>query len=354
MLSAEHPKKLFLLDAYALIYRAYFAFSKNPRVNSQGQNTSAAFGFTNVLIDILKNEKPTHIAVVFDPPGGSTIRQKDFKEYKAHREAMPEDIRTMIEPIKNLIRSFNIEVIEVAGYEADDVIGTLCKMAEKEGFSTYMMTPDKDYAQLVSSNSFMYKPGRGGAPAQILGVAEVQEKFSIDDPLQVIDILGLWGDAADNIPGIPGIGEKTSKLLVAKYGSVEGLIKNVEDLKGKQKENVIEYGEQGLLSKKLATIITDVDVAFEEDKLKVKPLDKEKLKASFTALEFRTLGKRVLGEEIEIKVTPVSEGPNIKTPTKDVSQLDLFGAQSLIEDKKTDPYINLQNPCDRRRKIPLS
>ncbi|MEJ6504970.1 MAG: 5'-3' exonuclease H3TH domain-containing protein, partial [Crocinitomicaceae bacterium] len=247
MLSAEHPKKLFLLDAYALIYRAYFAFSKNPRVNSLGQNTSAAFGFTNVLIDILKNERPTHIAVVFDPPGGSTVRKEDYKEYKAHREAMPEDIRSMIEPIKNLIRSFNIEVVEVAGYEADDVIGALCKMAEKKGFSTYMMTPDKDYAQLVSECSFIYKPGRGGAPAQILGIPEVQEKFGVKNPLQVIDILGLWGDAADNIPGIPGIGEKTSKILVAKYGSIEGLIDNVEDLKGKQKENVIAFAKQGLL-----------------------------------------------------------------------------------------------------------
>ena len=353
MLSSEHPKKLFLLDAYALIYRAYFAFSKNPRISSSGQNTSAAFGFTNVLIDILKNEKPTHIAVVFDPPGGSTVRQEDFKEYKAHREAMPEDIRSMIEPIKTLIRSFNIEVIEVAGYEADDVIGTLCKMAEKKGFVTYMMTPDKDYAQLVSSTSFMYKPGRGGAPAQILGVAEVQEKFSVDDPLQVIDILGLWGDASDNIPGIPGIGEKTSKLLVRKYGSIEGLIENAEDLKGKQKENVIEFGAQGLLSKKLATIITDVEVAFEEEKLKVKPVNKEKLKASFTALEFRTLGKRVLGEEIEIKETPLTKVPNVKSPKGDVSQLDLFGAQSLIEDKEPLPTSSFKTLATERAKYHL-
>ena len=337
MLSAEHPKKLFLLDAYALIYRAYFAFAKNPRVNSQGQNTSAAFGFTNVLIDILKNERPTHIAVVFDPPGGSTIRKEDYKEYKAHREAMPEDIRSMIDPIKNLIRSFNIEVVEVAGYEADDDIGALCKMAEKKGFSTYMMTPDKDYAQLVSENSFIYKPGRGGAPPQILGVQEVQEKFGVDNPLQVIDILGLWGDAADNIPGIPGIGEKTSKILVSKYGSIEGLIENAEELKGKQKENVIAFAKQGLLSKKLATIITDIDLPFDEEKLKVKPVDKEKLKASFTDLEFRTLGKRILGEEIEIKEKPAVVAPNIKSPAKDASQLDLFGAQSLLEDKEPIP-----------------
>lgn len=353
MLSAEHPKKLFLLDAYALIYRAYFAFSKNPRVNSKGENTSAAFGFTNVLIDILKNERPTHIAVVFDPPGGSTVRQEDFKEYKAHREAMPEDIRSMIGPIKDLIRSFNIEVIEVAGYEADDVIGTLCKEAENHGFFTYMMTPDKDYAQLVSSNSFMYKPGRGGAPAQIWGVHEVQEKFGVDDPLQVIDILGLWGDAADNIPGIPGIGEKTSKILVSKYGSIEGLLKNVTDLKGKQKENVINFADQGLLSKKLATIITDVDVAFDEEKLKIKPVDKEKLKAAFTELEFRTLGKRVLGEEIETQETPRSDGPNFKSPTKDASQLDLFGAQSLVEEKEPEPTSSLKTIATEAAKYHL-
>ena len=353
MLSAENPKKLFLLDAYALIYRAYFAFSKNPRVNSRGENTSAAFGFTNVLIDILKNERPTHIAVVFDPPGGSTVRQEDFKEYKAHREAMPEDIRSMIGPIKNLIRSFNIEVIEVAGYEADDVIGTLCKIAENHGFLTYMMTPDKDYAQLVSSSSYMYKPGRGGAPAQIWGVPEVQEKFGVDDPLQVIDILGLWGDAADNIPGIPGIGEKTSKILVSKYGSIEGLLKNVADLKGKQKENVINFGEQGLLSKKLATIITDVDVVFDEEKLRIKPVDKEKLKASFTELEFRTLGKRVLGEEIEIQETPKSDGPNLKSPTKDASQLDLFGAQSLVEEKEAEPTSSLKTIATEAAKYHL-
>ena len=199
----------------------------------------------------------------------------------------------------------------------------------------------------------MYKPGRGGAPAQILGVAEVQEKFSVDDPLQVIDILGLWGDASDNIPGIPGIGEKTSKLLVRKYGSIEGLIENAEDLKGKQKENVIEFGAQGLLSKKLATIIIDVDVAFEEEKLKVKPVDKEKLKASFTALEFRTLGKRVLGEEIEIKETPLTKVPNVKSPKGDVSQLDLFGAQSLIEDKEPLPTSSFKTLATERAKYHL-
>ena len=333
MLSADTEKKLFLLDAYALIYRAYFAFSKNPRINSLGQNTSAAFGFTNVLIDIIKNEKPTHIAVVFDPPGGSVQRQEDFQEYKANREAMPEDIRSMIPPIKELIRAFNIEVIEVAGYEADDVVGSLSVLAEKHGFTTYMMTPDKDYAQLVTPSTFIYKPGRGGAPPQILGVKEVCEKFQVSDPIQVIDILGLWGDASDNIPGIPGIGEKTSKLLISKYGSMEGIFENVEDLKGKQKENVIAFKDQGLMSKKLATIIIDIDLEFDEKKLLLKDLDREKIKNIFTELEFRNLSKRVLGEDlvIEKKDLPEKKQTSNSTSAKGIGQLDLFGVQSMIE-----------------------
>jgi len=333
MLSADTEKKLFLLDAYALIYRAYFAFSKNPRINSLGQNTSAAFGFTNVLIDIIKNEKPTHIAVVFDPPGGSVQRQEDFQEYKANREAMPEDIRSMIPPIKELIRAFNIEVIEVAGYEADDVVGSLSVLAEKHGFTTYMMTPDKDYAQLVTPSTFIYKPGRGGAPPQILGVKEVCEKFQVSDPIQVIDILGLWGDASDNIPGIPGIGEKTSKLLISKYGSMEGIFENVEDLKGKQKENVIAFKDQGLMSKKLATIIIDIDLEFDEKKLLLKELDREKIKNIFTELEFRNLSKRVLGEDlvIEKKDLPEKKQTSNSTSAKGIGQLDLFGVQSMIE-----------------------
>ena len=190
MLSAQAAKKLFLLDAYALIYRAYFAFAKNPRINSRGENTSAAFGFTNVLIDIIKTEKPTHIAVVFDPPGGSTHRQEQFEAYKAHREEMPEDIRSMIIPIKRIVEAFNIPLLEIAGYEADDLIGALAKIAETKGFITYMMTPDKDYAQLVSDKTFIYKPGRGGNPPEILGVKEVCEKFEVERPEQVIDILG--------------------------------------------------------------------------------------------------------------------------------------------------------------------
>ena len=325
MLSAESPKKLFLLDAYALIYRAYFAFVKNPRVNSKGENTSAAFGFTNVLIDIIKTEKPTHIAVVFDPPGGSTHRQEQFEAYKAHREEMPEDIRSMIQPIKRIVEAFNIPLLEIAGYEADDLIGALAKIAETKGFVTYMMTPDKDYAQLVTDKTFIYKPGRSGNPAEILGVKEVCEKFEVERPEQVIDILGLWGDAADNIPGIPGIGEKTSKILIAKYGSIENLIANAHELKGKQQENVIEFAEQGLISKMLATIITDIDVEFDEEKLIMCEVDADKVRDVFTELEFRNLTKRILGEE-EVTQTDFAHPKNGST-----EQLDLFGMQSMIE-----------------------
>lgn len=325
MLSAQAAKKLFLLDAYALIYRAYFAFAKNPRINSRGENTSAAFGFTNVLIDIIKTEKPTHIAVVFDPPGGSTHRQEQFEAYKAHREEMPEDIRSMIIPIKRIVEAFNIPLLEIAGYEADDLIGALAKIAETKGFITYMMTPDKDYAQLVSDKTFIYKPGRGGNPPEILGVKEVCEKFEVERPEQVIDILGLWGDAADNIPGIPGIGEKTSKILIAKYGSIENLIANAHELKGKQQENVIEFAEQGMVSKMLATIITDIDVEFDEDKLIMCDVDTEKVKNIFTELEFRNLAKRILGEDLVIQTdfAHPQNGTN--------NQLDLFGVQSMIE-----------------------
>lgn len=328
MLSADKPKKLFLLDAYALIYRAYFAFSKNPRVNSKGQNTSAAFGFTNVLIDVIKNEKPTHLAVVFDPPGGSAHRQEEFEAYKAHREEMPEDIRSMIHPIKQIVEAFNVPILEVPGYEADDVVGTVAKIAEKRGFTTYMMTPDKDYAQLVSENIFMFKPGRGGNPPEILGVKEVLEKFEVERPEQVIDILGLWGDASDNIPGIPGIGEKTAKTLIAKYGSVENLIAHAHELKGKQQENVINFADQGRVSKMLATIICDVDVEFNESELVMCDVDAEKVLAIFTELEFRTLAKRVIGEDIV--VSSEQKETSTKNP-KESAQLDLFGVQSMIE-----------------------
>lgn len=324
MLTPQSDKKLFLLDAFALIYRAYFAFAKNPRVNSKGQNTSAAFGFTNALIDILNKEKPSHIAVVFDPPGGATNRNVDFADYKAHREEMPEDIRNMIEPIKQIIQAFRIPIYMADGYEADDLIGTLAKQAEQEGFRTYMMTPDKDFGQLVSENIFIYKPGRGGDPATIMGVKEVCEKFEVENPMQVIDILGLWGDAADNIPGIPGVGQKTAKKLIAEYGSMEGVFENVEALKGKMKENMINFREQGEISKILATIILDAPVTFDPEEVKTEAPDKEAILDIFTELEFRNLAKRITGEEIVVTAQATPDG-----------QLDLFGTQSLVEVQQT-------------------
>jgi len=307
-------KKLFLLDAFALIYRAYFGFGKNHRYNSKGLNTSAMLGFTNTLIEVLQKQKPTHIAVVFDAPG-ETNRVEDFADYKAGREAMPEDIRTAIPYIKQIIDAFNIPIMLKEGYEADDIIGTVAKQAEKEGFTTYMMTPDKDFGQLVSENIFMYKPAAYGKPTEVWGIPEVCAKFEVKDPLQVIDILGLWGDAVDNIPGIPGIGEKTSKKLIAQYGSVEGLIEHANELKGKQKENVINFAEQGLLSKKLATIILDVPVEYDFNDLVVEEPNEEKITELFAELEFRNLAKRVLGKEIQIQAAPVQVG----------GQMDLFG-----------------------------
>ena len=310
-------KKLFLLDAFALIYRAYFAFGKNQRYNSKGLNTSAMLGFTNTLIEVLEKQKPTHIAVVFDAPGGASNREEVFTDYKAGREAMPEDIRTAIPYIKKIIEAFNIPMYLLEGYEADDIIGTMAKEAERQGFQTYMMTPDKDFGQLVSENIFMYKPAAYGKPAQVMGIPEVCEKFGVENPLQVIDILGLWGDAVDNIPGIPGIGEKTSKVLIAKYGSVEGLIEHADELKGKQKENVINFAEQGLLSKMLATIILDVPVDYDLNDTVVEAPDEEKITELFSELEFRNLAKRVLGREIQIKAAPV--------PVQPGGQMDLFG-----------------------------
>jgi DNA polymerase-1 len=295
MNSIETPKKLFLLDAYALIFRAYYAFIKNPRINSKGLNTSAMFGFTNVLLDILKNERPSHLAVVFDPHE-ETFRVAEYAEYKANRDETPEDIKLAFPYIIRIIEAMNIAVYQISKYEADDVIGTLAKKAELEGFTTYMMTSDKDYGQLVSDNIFIYKPGRSGGDVEILGTKEVCERFGIERVEQVIDILGMMGDAVDNIPGIPGIGEKTATKLVQEYGSVEGLLANTDKLKGKQKENVENNKEIALLSKKLATIVLDAPVAWEEEKMRVQEPNKELVKEVFEELEFRTLVKRVIGE----------------------------------------------------------
>ncbi|MFY8079083.1 MAG: 5'-3' exonuclease, partial [Flavobacteriales bacterium] len=288
MISSEHEKKLFLLDAYALIFRAYYAFIRTPRINSKGLNTGAMFGFTNTLLDILNNEKPSHIAVVFDAPE-QTLREIDYEAYKANRSETPEDIKLAVPYIKKIVEAFNIPMLIAPGYEADDIIGTLVKKAEEKGFHTYMMTPDKDYGQLVSDKSFIYKPGYQGGKAEILGEAEVCAKFNIQNVSQVIDLLGLMGDAVDNIPGIPGIGEKTAAKLLAEFGSLEGLLANTDKLKGKQKENVETFREQGILSKKLATIMLDAPTPLDEEALKVSEINKDAIREVFEELEFRQL-----------------------------------------------------------------
>ncbi len=277
----------------ALIYRAYFAFNKNPRLTSKGVNTSAVFGFANVLFDLLKREKPSHIGVAFDTMA-PTLRQVGFEAYKAHRQETPEDIISAIPLVQELIAGFNIPILFVDGYEADDVIGTLAKRAEKEGFITYMMTPDKDFGQLVSENIFIYKPGKFGSDVEILGVQEVCEKFSIQRPEQVIDLLGLWGDASDNIPGIPGVGEVTAKKLLAEFDNVDNLIANAEKIGNeKLRQKVIEFKDQALMSRDLATINLNVPIAFEEEKLHMEAPDEARLKLLFDQLEFRTFGQRV-------------------------------------------------------------
>lgn len=284
-------KRLFLLDAYALIYRSYFAFIKNPRFNSKGMNTSAMYGFVNTLEQLLNDQKPTHIAVVFDL-NVPTFRHEMFDAYKANRETMPEDLQKSIPYIRRIIEAYNIPILEKAGFEADDVIGTLAKKAETMGYTTYMMTPDKDYAQLVSENIFMYKPSRGGEAPEIWGIPQVKENFEIDNPLQVIDILGLMGDTADNIPGCPGVGPKTAMKLISTYKSIDGIYQNIDDQKGKLKENLVEHEQQVRMSRKLAEIILDVPVDFDESKLIMENPNFQKLNEIYTELEFKQFIKK--------------------------------------------------------------
>ncbi len=320
------PKKLFLLDAYALIYRAHFAFTKNPRINSKGRNTSVPFGFTNTLLEVLTKQKPTHIAVAFDT-AAPTFRDEIFEEYKATRQETPEDIRYGIPIVKEIITGFNIPILEMDGYEADDIIGTLATRAAKEGFEVYMMTPDKDFGQLVKDNVFLYKPAYMGNAVDVMGIQEVCEKWDIDNVSQVIDMLGLQGDTSDNIPGIPGIGPKTAATLLKKYGTVENIVKHAHELKGKQKERVEEFGEQAILSKRLATIVTDVPVEFDEEKLKYTALDEEVLRPIFEELEFRAIMTRAFA---------TSGGATAPAPEKKSkpSQLSMFGAAAVENDKE--------------------
>lgn len=283
----SNQKRLFLVDAYALIFRGYYAFIKNPRINSKGTDTSAIMGFMNSLLDVIKRERPDHLAVCFDN-GGSVDRTEMFEAYKANREETPEAIKIAIPYIQEILKAMHIPVMTKEGYEADDVIGTLSKQAEKEGYKTYMVTPDKDFAQLVSENIFMYRPVFGGG-YETWGVEEVKKKFEVDDPLQVIDFLGMMGDSSDNIPGLPGVGEKTAKKLLAEYGSMENLLANTHQLKGKMRENIENAKELGLLSKKLATIMLDVPVDFHAKDFELEQPDIQKVTAIFEELEFRQL-----------------------------------------------------------------
>lgn len=291
----DSDNKLFLLDAYALIYRAYYAFIKNPRINSKGFNTSAILGFVNTLEEVLKKENPTHIGVAFDP-SGPTFRHKAFEQYKAQREETPEAIRLSVPIIKDIIRAYRIPILEVAGYEADDVIGTLATEAGKQGITTYMMTPDKDYGQLVSDKVFMYRPKHTGG-FEIMGIEEVKTKFDIQSPAQVIDMLGLMGDASDNIPGCPGVGEKTAQKLIAEFGSIENLLEHTDQLKGALKTKVETNREMITFSKFLATIKIDVPIQLEMDALVREEADENSLRSIFEELEFRTLIDRVLKKE---------------------------------------------------------
>lgn len=312
--------KLFLIDAYALIYRSYYAFIKNPRINSKGVNTSAVFGFINTLEDVLKREQPTHIAVAFDPKG-PTFRHEAFEQYKAQREETPEVIRQSVPVIKEVIQAYHIPILEVPYYEADDVIGTVAKQAAANGFEVYMMTPDKDYGQLVADHIYMYRPKFGG-DYEVLGVSEVLEKYQLQSTEQVIDLLGLMGDTADNIPGCPGVGEKTAQKLLAEFGSIENLLANTDKLKGAQKKKVEENVEQIRFSKFLATIKTDVPITFDAELCKRVAPDEDRLVELYTELEFKTFINRLKGES---SVVSSSKEP------KAAVQYDLFATEPVVE-----------------------
>ncbi len=340
-------KRLFLLDAFALIFRGYYAFIKNPRINSKGMDVSAILGFTNSLLDVIKREKPDHIAVCFDR-GGSVARTEAFPEYKANRQETPEAIKIAVPYIEQILKAMNIPAVIKEGYEADDIIGTLAKKAEKEGYQTYMVTPDKDFAQLVSENIFMYRPRFGGG-YETWGIPEVQEKFGVERPEQVIDFLGMMGDSVDNIPGLPGVGEKTAKKFLAAYGSMENLLANTTDLKGKMKEKVEANGELGLLSKELATIMLDVPVDFHEKDFEFSQPNMPEITTLFNELEFRRLADNLA----KTYATPVvSENktetttPKKQAPSKNDGQFDLFaapGGGNTSEENNINGFKTIEN-----------
>ena len=347
----SNQKRLFLLDAYALIFRGYYAFIKNPRINSKGMDTSAIMGFMNSLMDVIKREKPDHLAVAFDK-GGSDLRNEIFPEYKAHRDATPEAIKIAVPYIQELLKAMHIPIIEVKGYEADDLIGTIAKQAEKQNFKVFMVTPDKDFAQLVSENIFMYKPARMGNGIEIWGVPEVLEKFEIERPDQVIDFLGMMGDAADNIPGFPGVGEVTAKKLLKEFGTIENLLENTDKLKGKLKENIEANKEKGLLSKTLATILLDCPVVFDETDYELSTPDVDKTDALFNELEFRRMAEQFdaifrPGTKNTSATASVDEAKLYKKPQpKNEEQFDLFGStlhDETSEETRHQYYSSLEN-----------
>ncbi|MCF8334706.1 MAG: DNA polymerase I, partial [Bacteroidales bacterium] len=344
---SKDNKRLFLLDAMALIYRAYFALSRNPRINSKGMNTSAILGFTNTLYDVLKNENPTYLGVAFDS-FAPTLRHEDFTDYKANREELPEDIAQSLPYIKEIIKGFNIPIIAMEGYEADDIIGTMAKEAEKQGFTTYMMTSDKDFGQLVSDNIFLYKPSYKGSGVDVLGKNEVCEKFGIRYPEQVVDLLGLWGDTSDNIPGVPGIGQKTASKLLQHFDTVEELIQNPEKIdKESLRKKIQENAEQARMSRQLAKIITDAPVEFEPEKLKISAPEIKKLKELFDELEFRAFARRFFSD--------MNQG---KTQQPDLfSEVSGDQVQSVEEQDKyktlenTDHHYTLADDKEKRQNL---
>ncbi|MEY4432643.1 MAG: hypothetical protein RLZZ44_773 [Bacteroidota bacterium] len=339
-------KRLFLLDAYALIFRGYYAFIKNPRINSKGLDTSAIMGFMNSLMDVIKREKPDHLAVAFDN-GGSDLRNDIFPEYKAHRDATPEAIKIAVPYIQELLRAMHIPIIEVKGYEADDLIGTIAKQAEKQNYQVFMVTPDKDFAQLVSENIFMYKPARMGNGIEIWGIPEVLAKFEVDRPEQVIDFLGMMGDTADNIPGLPGVGEVTAKKLLKEFGSMENLLANTDKLKGKMKDNIEANKEKGLMSKTLATILLDCPVQFNETDYELSTPDVDKTDALFNELEFRRMAEQFDAIFRKGETAPVIDEAKLykKPQPKTEEQFDLFGSaiDEGSEETRHQYYNSLEN-----------
>lgn len=337
-------KKLFLLDAMALIYRAYYSMVRSPRITSKGLNTSAVFGFTNTLYELIKSEKPTHIAVSFDT-GAPTLRHADFAAYKANRESTPDDIITAIPYIKEILNAFKIPIILKDGYEADDVIGTLAKKAELEGFQVYMMTSDKDYGQLVSENIFMYKPGKFGQKAEVIGVQEICEKYSISHPVELIDILGLWGDASDNIPGVPNIGEVKAKKLIGQFHTIENLYKNINQVDNqKLKETLIENQDKAMMSKSLATIMLDVPVEYDFDKMKLEQPDSDRLKKIFNELEFKSLSQRVFSELSSLS-SPIPKERDLFSNDQDLFSETIEHPYTRFSDKQHQ-FIEIKNPQD--------